>query len=1082
MPCAQHDLEACEACARATVEASHVQTPDAHSGDDAAAAPVFADGAFVGARYRVVRFLARGGMGEVYEAFDEELRVRVALKVAARTTGRATERFKREVNLARRVTHRNVCRLFEIGFEPAEGGELPYCTMELLAGTTLSQRIEAGRIELAAARSIAGQLVAGLQAAHDVGVIHRDFKSNNILLVRDDDDRERAVISDFGLARTEPGAADAPHTLTHDRALLGTPAYMSPEQVECNPATAASDIYSLGIVLFELATGSLPFSGDTPMATAIQRLKHAAPSARSRRSDLPASWDRAIARCLEVDPAKRFTRAVDVAAALDAEVPRHRARWALAGVALAALATVATVRLVARDASEGQAAALPPVAADGTRTLLVLDPSDPDPAHATAAGELLRAELRVPGKLRVIDGNVAARLARDVAGASLEARAGRLAGMSAAQLLVTGAVDGAVLTLQVTELDTGRVLRREREPAADLAVATAHLGERLRAWLAGADLALDADHAVKVLPADPSASHHYAEGLAQARALDHQHAIAALTQTTELVPSFGPAYVALYDEERAVRRADRAAVAAQHAFEHASGMRSDQRLRAEAIYRESRKEWPQAAALWSTLLDAEPDAVDVASALARTLASDHQVERCFDVLDRMHKRPPPVGDDPLLDLQEAMCAREAGDFRRALSAATRADVKAAARGERDTLARVLDVEGEMLANAGEYDRALLVLDRAKQVAEADGDREMQFEAMRQLAFVLTEQGKTADAIRVYRDALALAKQIGDRLAQGIISNDLGQTLENQQEALAMFQDGLAIAREADDERLITALSLNIANKQDDLGHSEDAIATYRDVIARATAQQDDENLATAQMNLGTSLVTLGRPAEALPLVDRALASFQRRDDEDGIGYALSARGDARWAAGDLAGARADFEAALAQRQHLGEARNASDDQDRLAHLDLAEDRAKDAEPLARAAVAQRRTGTEPGRTAGALITLAHTLAVLGRAREALDAIAESEQLAKPDPDQSLEVAFVRALAAPATAPEQLAILHARAAACRDCAPSALLHEAELERAAGHEARARELLRRVQHDAHALGAEDLVARAKRLLGN
>jgi serine/threonine protein kinase len=110
-------------------------------------------GAFVGSRYRVVRFIARGGMGEVYEAFDEELRVAVALKVATKTTGRALDRFKREVTLARRVTHRNVCRLFEIGFETLAGETVPYCTMELLEGETLSERLERGGSRTGFARS-----------------------------------------------------------------------------------------------------------------------------------------------------------------------------------------------------------------------------------------------------------------------------------------------------------------------------------------------------------------------------------------------------------------------------------------------------------------------------------------------------------------------------------------------------------------------------------------------------------------------------------------------------------------------------------------------------------------------------------------------------------------------------------------------------------------------------------------------------------------------------------------------------------------------------------------------------------------
>jgi len=186
-----------------------------HSGPEAQPEACFAIGAMVGGRYKITRFIARGGMGEVYEAFDNELRVKVALKAATRTTGIALERFRREVTLARRVTHRNVCRLFEIGFETTSDGEIPYCTMELLEGETLSDRIAQGAVPLELARDIVEQVAAGLTAAHEVGVIHRDFKSNNIMLVGD-----RAVISDFGLARSEPGVSDDASTLTHEQALI----------------------------------------------------------------------------------------------------------------------------------------------------------------------------------------------------------------------------------------------------------------------------------------------------------------------------------------------------------------------------------------------------------------------------------------------------------------------------------------------------------------------------------------------------------------------------------------------------------------------------------------------------------------------------------------------------------------------------------------------------------------------------------------------------------------------------------------------------------------------------------------------
>ncbi len=1043
-------------------------------------------GAFVGGRYRVVRFIARGGMGEVYEAFDEELRVAVALKVATKTTGRALDRFKREVTLARRVTHRNVCRLFEIGFETLAGETVPYCTMELLGGETLSERLERGPLAIADARAIVDQITAGLGAAHDVGVIHRDFKSNNIILVKDGDGGERAVISDFGLARAEPGVVGDGSNLTADQALVGTPAYMAPEQVECKPATTATDIYALGVVMFELVTGDLPFRADTPMATAVLRLTQPPPSARTRRPELPASWDLAIRRCLELSPAARFARAAEVREALDAAPPRRILPWAIGGGALAAAAIAAAVGLPVRG-EHASARAIPKTVPGHVRGLVITDPTASDAWRGTEAGELLRAELRVPGSVMPLDGDETAPLARMLAGANdgetRKSAVVRIGATTTAQILITGSLRPGELRVQLIDLASGQPIEDYAQPIAgdDLAGAIAHLGTQLRDRLAGADVALDADHTAKVLPAQPDAARAYAEGLAAARAHDHLHAIAALEQATSLAKDFAPAYIALVGELRAVRQRAKAAKAAETAFSLAGSLRSDQRLRAEALYRESRSEWPQAGNLWSTLLAAQPDDVDVACALAKAVGND-DATKCYPVLDRLRERPAPIGDDPRLDVQEALCARQAGDFRRALSAATRADVKAEVRGAREVQQSALALEGEQLANAGEYDRALVVLGRARHVAESLGDREAQLEDMRQAGFVLGEQGKLEEAMATYKAAIDSARQIGYRLLEGILMNDLGQVLPRASDALAMFQDCLAIAKEQGDERLITAASLNVGNKQDALGDYEGALATYADVIARAKTQHDDENLATALMNSGNTMMRLERYPQAVPRIDEALASFEERGDEDGVGYALMSRATAHLGQGDFTAARTDFEASLAKRAKLGETRNVAKTQIELARLDLEEDKPADAEPLARAAVTVYRGDGDVDELANGLRTLARVLITLGKRDEATAAIDESDRIIKPDANAASEDALIRGLADPAHADAQLAIIHAsqRDPSCHDCGIIGLLDEAQLERGLGHTARAHALLVQVRERAKAVHSADVVARVTRLL--
>jgi eukaryotic-like serine/threonine-protein kinase len=340
-------------------------------------------GARLGGRYRILRFIARGAVGEVYAAYDEELGTSVALKVlrAERCEdGLTLTRFRREVLLTRALAHPGVCRVFDLGVHDADDGRrLLFLTMELLAGDTLAQRLQrSGRLDAAAGLALAEKLASALAAAHAVGIIHRDLKPANIILVADEraPGGERVVITDFGLARRIPlgtrtgtvtvrggretdagsaggggegegraesclGSGDGGDVrATATGALVGSPAYMSPEQVAGHDLGPAADIYSLGVVLFEAMTGRLPFEGESLLAMVASRLERDAPAARSVRPDLDPRWDAALARCLIRDPAGRFARVEDVPRAVAAAIELRRPRRWRRAVAAAVAATV----------------------------------------------------------------------------------------------------------------------------------------------------------------------------------------------------------------------------------------------------------------------------------------------------------------------------------------------------------------------------------------------------------------------------------------------------------------------------------------------------------------------------------------------------------------------------------------------------------------------------------------------------------------------------------------------------------------------------------------------------------------------
>ena len=265
----------------------------------------FAPGTLLGGRYRILGLLGRGGMGEVYRATDLMLGQAVALKFLpeeACQNSRLLERFHGEVRVARLVSHPNVCRVFDIG----EVDGTPFISMEYVDGEDLaSLLLRIGRLPADKAMETARKLCAGLAAAHDRGVIHRDFKPQNIMINK----RGDAVIMDFGLAAISDQLSGA-------EVRNGTPAYMAPEQLKGAGVTHRSDIYALGLVLYELFTGKKPYDAKTLQQLIDQQESAQLTSMTSIASDIDPAVERIIRRCLDPDPLKRPPNALSVAAAL----------------------------------------------------------------------------------------------------------------------------------------------------------------------------------------------------------------------------------------------------------------------------------------------------------------------------------------------------------------------------------------------------------------------------------------------------------------------------------------------------------------------------------------------------------------------------------------------------------------------------------------------------------------------------------------------------------------------------------------------------------------------------------------------
>jgi len=261
-----------------------------------------------GGRYRLVRRIATGGMGEVWQADDTVLGRRVALKVLVEELAaddRATRRFVREARATARLTHPNVARVYDFGRD----GGAPFLVMELLEGETLAARLASGPLPPAEAARVAAAVADALEAAHQRGIVHRDVKPSNIMLTPGGE----VKVLDFGIA----AAADETHSTTGS-GLYATVAYVSPERVTGEPATPASDVYSLGAVLYELLCGRPPFSGSSPALVARSHLHDLPVPVRQLAPWVPARLAEACEAALAKDPARRPSSAASLAIRLRA--------------------------------------------------------------------------------------------------------------------------------------------------------------------------------------------------------------------------------------------------------------------------------------------------------------------------------------------------------------------------------------------------------------------------------------------------------------------------------------------------------------------------------------------------------------------------------------------------------------------------------------------------------------------------------------------------------------------------------------------------------------------------------------------
>lgn len=919
-------------------------------------------GAILCERFRVVRFIDAGGMGEIYEARDQELEETVAIKRIRQDLASQPaflRRFLREVHLAKQVTHDNVCRIYDFFRQSNSNENCVFVSMEFLHGETLAQRLKrTGPMAISEALPIILQMTEGLDAAHVAGILHRDFKPGNVILAsRRDVNSIRAVVTDFGLALTFRSTEDSTtrDLTTH---FIGTPAYMSPEQIEGRELTQASDIYALGLVMYEIVTGKTPFDASPTGLGAMKRLYEDPVPPRTYCPDLDRTLEETILRCLERNPRNRPHTAKEVIETVrsitlnGASGVRRAYDWRVWGRAIhylqvrtkPAIALMALIVLVilgmfwfvhlrARPSQE-----VTTQSPARRRSVAVLDfrnsASRPEATWlATALPEMLTTELAAGERLRIIS---AAEVVQEKVNLSLPdpdtfspqilSQVGKDLG---ADLVVRGSyvvLNGGKLRLDLhlQDVTTGEILISVKQAGDEdnLFDLVSRAGAQLREKCNAGEVSPQDQAAVRAaLPSTREAAKLYAEGLAKLRVNDAIAARDLLQKAVAADPNHALAHSALAAAWSLLGYDEKARLSAKSAFDLSASLSREHRLLTEARYREASKEWDNAAADYRTLFGFFPDNLEYGLLLARVQARAGKGKEALATVEAMRRWPPPERDDPRIELAASEAWKSLGDFKQTEVFAAQAAQKARTQGARLLLARALYQQGAAFENLGDPKSAITAVEEAAHIYHTVGDRNGLASTIEVTAKLLMDRGDYPGALSKFKDQLAIAREVGNRKAESSALNNMATILDQQgdaEEARKMLDRALSVFREVDDKDNYAWTLINIAGIMKDDGDLGGANKTYDQALIIFREINNQSGIASSLTAIGTVLDGQGDSAGAKKMLEQAVALDLAGGQPNPSSDKLIALGDAQQNLGDLPGARRHYDSALSLSRGAGD--------------------------------------------------------------------------------------------------------------------------------------------------------------------
>jgi len=853
-----------------------------------------------GDRYEILDLIGEGGMGRVYRARDLELDRLIALKTIRREKGGdpdVVRRFKQELVLARRITHKNVVRIYDLG--EAEG--IKFFTMELLEGESLKQFIQRhGRIPIARVLEMLQQMLSALQEAHRQGVIHRDLKPQNIMVSPEGTPH----IMDFGIARSAESSG-----LTATGSVLGTPDYIAPEQVAGEETNAQTDLFSLGVILYEMLAGQVPYQADTTVGKVMMRLSQRPRSLRELHPEIPHYLENMVFKLLEVDPVLRYKSAEEVLEDLERErvdrswMPRARRALARRKVSLAAAALLMLLSGAAymnghldapspadQTATVEKLAILPFVNATGSPELDWL---------RTGLADMLATDISQSQYVRPVPGERVLKLMRQLEiheqSRFDEAALTSIAQLAPADSILYGqfAQVGERVRMDLTLRKTGSgvptPIMAEADSSELLALVdriTQQVKEQLD--LSPQQLTGDTDHPIAdVSTASLEALRSYQAGLTLLRQDAKQASVPFFKEATVRDPDFAMAHAKLAEAylNAGQRKEAEAAVQRAQILSRATPLPVAERYHIHAIIALVNGDYDTVAKSYGELAALFPDDPDIHLSQARALDDLGQLPEALEAYERVVQLAPGYGAALLgLGRVQLMSGRPEEAVRSGQEALKTKQFD----GDPEATCLIYAILGGAERDMGRLDEAVEHLNLALDHRRQAQDRRGQARTLTNLAAIYEQRGQIDEALAAEEQALALSREIEDRTEESLVLYNMGLTYlfaGSLDLALERFRESLQIEMERGDQRELAIRLGQIADIYRIRGQYADAVVYLEQGRAHLGGAGDEREKAFNLIHTGRVKTALGQSKEAIESLLAALAIFQETQQPQGISQA-----------------------------------------------------------------------------------------------------------------------------------------------------------------------------------------------------